>query len=361
MQWWHIYALTWATATTAAALLTAAALRLAPRLGIWDRPWQEEHKQHIQPVATMGGLAMVLAWLATVGGGIVMYALAQPLLHERISRYLAGVPDILPRLAAIAGGALAISLLGLADDRLRLRASVKLTGQILIAALVAAGAVRITLFWDNPLLTWLITIAWIVTVINAINFLDNMDTLAGGTALIAAAFFTFVAALRGEYFVACLGITTAGVCCGFLPFNVPPARIFMGDAGSQFLGFMLAVLGALTTFYMPSQTGTVASLLIPLLVLGVPLFDLVAVVVIRLHRRQPIYEADHRHISHRFARMGLSRGKAAMTVHLLTLTLCTGAVTILWLPPLGTAIIFVQAVAVLTVISFLQFHLRVDT
>ena len=136
----------------------------------------------------------------------------------------------------------------------------------------------------------------------------------------------------------------------------------MGDAGSHLLGYLLAVIGALTTFYTPSETlaggprsPTLAPVLIPLLVLAIPIFDVLAVVVIRLRGGRPVYVGDQVHISHRFEDMGMSRTRAVLVVHLLVLATGAAALTLLWLPPAGAAMVFLQVAAVLAVVSILHY------
>mgnify|MGYP000562456625 CR=1 FL=1 len=357
-KWWQMYILVAVVAATGSFIITAFGRRLAPKLGFLDKPLNEAHKRHEAPMPVFGGVTMFLAWGITLISGLALSGTFHSLISSRIQEYLPGIQTLMPQLVLIASAAAAIMLLGMADDRWGLGAFPKFAGQFLICAIVAALGPRITLFWENPFLTWGITVFWLLVIINAINFFDNMDGLAGGVVLIATALFTLVAGLRGQHFVATLGASTAGVVAGFLPHNTPPARIFMGDAGSHFLGLILGIQGTLTTFYMPGETQTGAPLLIPLLILGVPLFDLCAVIVIRLHYNRPLHIGDHTHISHRFAKMGLTRGKAVLLVHLLMFTIGAGAITLLWLPPAGTVIIFLQALAVLTVVSMLQSYTR---
>ena len=166
----------------------------------------------------------------------------------------------------------------------------------------------------------------------------------------------FVAAYRCQYFVATLAALTGGVATGFLVWNAPPARLFMGDGGSHFLGYLLAILGVMTTFYQPGESPTPTPILIPLLALGVPLGDAVAVVIIRLRLGVPIYKGDNRHISHRFVSLGLSRPHAVLVVLLLCFVVGTASLTLLWLPPAGSLLIISLVAAVFAVISIIQFY-----
>jgi UDP-GlcNAc:undecaprenyl-phosphate GlcNAc-1-phosphate transferase len=336
--------------------LTYVCRRLAPRLGMFDIPLDEAHKRHRTATPVLGGLAMCAAWVIVIAGGLAGSVALKGLVSDQISLYLPGIQTVRIQLGAIVLGGLALTALGIADDRFGLGALPKFVGQFCIAGAVACWGVRITVFVDQPLFTWAITTLWIMTIINALNFFDNMDGLAAGTAAIAAFLFLFVAGIRGQYFVGVLASVTLGSACGFLVFNAPPASIFMGDGGSHFLGYNLAVIGALTTFYTPRESATPVPVLVPLFILGLPLFDAVAVVLMRIRRGKPIYVGDNTHISHRFEKLGLSRPKAVLLVCLLSFTIGSGAVALLWLPVAGTVIVLLQTVAVLAIISIIQFY-----
>jgi len=356
MSWHLLYLMAWLAAALLGWLATWCCRWLAPRWGFVDKPKNEAHKNHRQATPVLGGLGMCLAWLAVIGGGIVAVRIMQAVMGEDIRRFLPGIASVKGPLLVIMAGSVAITALGILDDRKAMKALPKFLGQALIAGVTAWLGVRVTCLGPNPVVNWLVTTLWIMTVINALNFFDNMDGLAGGTAMIAAFFLLFIAAIRGQHFVAMLAAVTSGVSAGFLLHNAPPARIFMGDGGSHFLGYGLGVMGALTTFYVPGESPTPAPLLIPLLVLLLPLFDAVAVVCIRLRAGLPIYVGDNRHISHRFVQLGLSRPSAVLLVCLLCFIGGAGALTLLWLPPSGILLIMAQLAAMLAVISIIQFN-----
>jgi UDP-GlcNAc:undecaprenyl-phosphate GlcNAc-1-phosphate transferase len=219
------------------------------------------------------------------------------------------------QLAAIFAGAFSILLVGWLDDKYELRPRVKFTGQLLVALLVAASGVRISLFVPNVLFHYAATMLWIVAVINACNFTDNMNGLCAGLSAIAAGYFGLLAAGQGQYLVALIAFLAFGALLGFLPYNFPQARAFLGDAGSHLLGYLLAVLAILPHFYTPRHPRRWA-VLIPLLVLAVPLLDLGWVVLFRWRLGQPIYLADTNHLSHRLVRLGLSPTRAVLVLWL---------------------------------------------
>ena len=207
-------------------------------------------------------------------------------------------------------------LVGLLDDKHELRPGAKFAGQFAVALLVASTGTRITLFVHNDLFHYAITILWILTVINAFNFMDNMNGLCAGLGLIGAWYFATMARINGQYLVALIALLTVGALAGFLPYNFPRAGAFLGDAGSHLVGYLLAVLAILPHFYTARHPRPLA-VLIPLLVLAVPLLDLVWVVVLRWRMGRPFYIGDTNHLSHRLVQRGLTRPQAVLIIWLL--------------------------------------------
>jgi UDP-GlcNAc:undecaprenyl-phosphate GlcNAc-1-phosphate transferase len=216
-------------------------------------------------------------------------------------------------LGAILAGAIGMLLVGSLDDRFELRPAVKLGGQALVAALVAAAGIRITLFVENTAFSYAVTILWVLTVINAFNFMDNMNGLCSGLGAIAAGFFSGIAAAKGQYLVALLAFASCGAMLGFIPWNFPRAKAFLGDGGSHLVGYLLAVLGILPHVYTPEAPKRWA-VITPLVVLAVPLLDMVWVVILRWRIGQPFYQGDTNHLSHRLARAGCSRTNAVILI-----------------------------------------------
>ena len=219
-------------------------------------------------------------------------------------------------LAGIFVGAFAILLLGWLDDKHELRPSGKFAGQFLVATLVAATGTRISLFIPSLTIHYVITILWILTLVNAFNFMDNMNGLCGGLGAIAAWFFALRAAAGGQYLVALIAFLAFGALLGFLPHNFPRARAFLGDAGSHLVGYLMAVLAILPHFYTARDPRRL-TVLIPLAVLAVPLVDLVWVVLLRWRLGKPFYVGDTNHLSHRLVRRGLSPTRAVLVIWLL--------------------------------------------
>jgi UDP-GlcNAc:undecaprenyl-phosphate GlcNAc-1-phosphate transferase len=205
---------------------------------------------------------------------------------------------------------------GLRDDQVELRPAVKFTAQLACALVVAAVGVRVTLFVHNVVFSYALTTLWIITIVNAFNFMDNMNGLCGGVGAIAAASFAAIASQRGQYLVAATAWLIAGALAGFLPFNFPKAGAFLGDAGSHLVGYLMAILGILPHFYTPRHP-RVFSVLTPLLVLALPLGDLVWVVALRCRMGKPFYIGDTNHLSHRLVRRGLAKPQAVALIWVL--------------------------------------------
>ncbi len=273
----------------AAALLTPLAQALARRWGFLDRPGGR--KSHAHPIPLLGGGAIYLAIVAA------LLAAGRPFLRQT---------------AALLTGATLVALLGLVDDRRALSPGLKFGGQTVAAALVLWSGIRVQIFpWTA--LNVFVTLLWIVGVTNAFNLLDNMDGLSAGTAAICAAFFLLLAAGSGQFLVGALSAALLGASLGFLLYNFNPAQIFMGDAGSLLIGFLLAVIGIKLRF---PNLPTRVSWLLPVLVLGVPLFDTALVTISRLRRGRSPFLGGQDHLSHRLLLLGLSRREAVLVLYL---------------------------------------------
>ena len=284
-------------------------------------------KIHAEPVPLAGGLAVMTALAVPVLLGLLalwarqshLVSVGDPATVERLSY---GLHKRSLELAAIFFGALGMLIVGLLDDKHELKPAAKFTGQFLIALLVAMAGARITLFVPSVWFSYAITILWILTVINAFNFMDNMNGLCGGLGAIGALGFALLSAHAGQYLVALIAFLTGGALLGFLPYNFPKARAFLGDAGSHLTGYLLAVLAILPHFHSAKNPHPLA-VLSPLLVLAVPLGDMVWVVLLRWKLGQPFYMGDNNHLSHRLVRLGLTRARAVLLIWLLAVLLGT--------------------------------------
>ncbi len=284
--------LVFAAALMLAASGTPVARRMALRLGIIDQP--ATRKFHQTPIPLLGGVAIY----ASVIGALLVFG-------DRF--YVA-------QLAGIALGATAISFFGIWDDRRGLSPLTKLLAQIAASLILILSGVQVLLPIPQ-IANRAITILWVVGITNAFNLLDNMDGLAGGVGAVSATFFLLLAAISGQYLVGSLAAAVLGACLGFLLYNFNPASIFMGDTGSLFLGFLLAAVGIKLRFPANSP---VVTWMIPLLVLGVPIFDTTLVVISRLRKGlNPFTTPGKDHVSHRLVRTGWTRREAVMALYLI--------------------------------------------
>ena len=322
------YAVVFAASFAAALGLTPVAARIARRYDIQDRP--AANKFHASPTPYLGGLAVLAAML--IGPMVVGGWRGQ--------------------LVAVGGGAFAMFVLGLVDDVRTVGPGTKVMVETAAALGLWAAGVRGGLFGNVADLPF--TILWVVAVTNALNLLDNMDGVLSGVAAISAFAFFLIAAFEGDYLVASLALAVAASSLGFLRYNFPPARIFLGDAGSLTLGFLLAAIGLKLDLVGPSG---IARSVIPVLILGVPLFDTCLVVVARVLGRRPILLGSLDHTSHRLASLGLPVGRVAATVYGAQIFLITVA---LWMIGASTtSVIAVIAMLSVTAVAITAALLRV--
>jgi UDP-GlcNAc:undecaprenyl-phosphate GlcNAc-1-phosphate transferase len=300
-----------------AALSSAASLplwrRWCRRTGMIDDPGHR--KIHTAPIPLAGGLAVMTGLSIPLLAGAAVAAAYSRFTIPGLFEY--GLSKRAVQILGIVAGALAMLLIGLRDDRVELRPSIKFGGQLIVALIVAATGVRITLFVPSLAFSYGVTALWILTVVNAFNFMDNMNGLCSGLGVVGAASFGSIAAREGQYLVAAMAFLIAGALAGFLPYNFPRATAFLGDAGSHLTGFLLAVLAILPHFYSSKHRYPLA-VLTPLLVLAVPLGDLVWVVLLRWKNGKPFYIGDTNHLSHRLVRRGVSPARAVLGIWFLS-------------------------------------------
>ena len=293
-----------ATVLVLTALLRSPAARRVVATPRGDR-W------HHSATPLLGGIGIFAGFLAGVGAALAAGAIPA-------NRELAGV----------VGGCAIIFLAGLADDVFSLGPLTKLTAQILAAASVLAGGLSVQLV-GNDVVAGAIAVVWLVGMTNAFNLLDNMDGLAATLAGIAAVFFAIDAlTVHPSHVALALAIALALACTGFLPFNLRPSRsaaIFMGDSGSQLLGFTLAALGLASSWKVAGTT--VATLFLPILVLAVPILDTTLVTILRLLDGRPIYRGGRDHASHRLVYHGLSERRAVVLLAFVSVALGTTSLT----------------------------------
>ncbi|MDI6616723.1 MAG: MraY family glycosyltransferase, partial [Syntrophaceae bacterium] len=297
-------------------VLTPAVKWLGVRLGALDVPM--ERKVHTTPVPRIGGLAVFLAFMATMA---------------LTNLYVTNVSALFvfdDRAAFGVGGALVVFGCGLWDDFRRINPGIKLLLQILGASLAYSGGISIGgIFFDwhgieFGILSYAITVFWFLLFINAVNLIDGLDGLACGMVLFTSILMVILSVMAGNYLNGMYFAALGGAVLGFLRYNFNPASIFLGDGGSYFLGYTVAALSIMGS--VKSQVG--ALMLIPLLALGVPVFDTIFAPLRRWVRGREVFRPDRGHIHHRLLAMGLSSRKAVLILYGITLALCLLAILI---------------------------------
>lgn len=274
-------------------MLVPVAMRVAIHHDIVDRPGG--YKLQANPVPYLGGVAILLSFVAVVLGAA--------LVHPPVSGF--------QELAVILGGAAVLGLLGLADDLRGLSPWLRLAVVIAVSIALITTGVTVRLLDSGGPVDSTITVLWVLGITNAFNLLDNMDGLSSGVATIAALSLALIAAVNGQFLVGALSAALAGCAVGFLRHNRYPARVYMGDAGSLFLGFVLAVLALKLRFNAPVQV----TAFVPLVVMGLPILDTALVTVERLrHGRNPL-DGGRDHISHRLVCIGLPPRRAVYALY----------------------------------------------
>jgi UDP-GlcNAc:undecaprenyl-phosphate GlcNAc-1-phosphate transferase len=264
--------------------------RVAVALDFVDAP--SERKAHRTPIPLLGGAGIFAGAILAV---LILYR---------------GQPQ-----STVIGVLLAttvVALTGLLDDYRPLPAWAKLAGQLLGCLILIYFGIRVRLPLPEPL-DYAITLLWLLGITNAINFLDNMDGLSAGISAVTASFILLLALVNGQFLVSGLAAAVLGACLGFLRYNFPPARIFMGDVGALFLGFLLAVMGIQLRF---PQNSNFVTWMVPVFLFGLPIFDMTLVVVSRLRRGLSPTTAGRDHTSHRLVRLGFSSRETALILYL---------------------------------------------
>ncbi|MGB0715536.1 MAG: glycosyltransferase family 4 protein [Phycisphaerae bacterium] len=302
-------------------VMTGIVMRLAHARGFLDRPGG--HKSHTTPVALGGGIGIFLSiCLPLLGACLAAYLWNRSgppdWLPATMARHLPGLGSKLGVLCGILGSAMVLFLVGLIDDRKPLGPAPKFFFQFAVAIFTVV-AIEVRAAEALPsLLSIVVTVFWIVLITNAFNFLDNMDGLSAGVAALATLVLAVTSWRAGQLFVPVMALVVSGTLCGFLVYNFSPAKIFMGDAGSLVVGYLLSVLTILTTFYDPQQNTRPLGVVAPIVILAVPLYDVLSVVIHRLRAGQSPLRGDKRHFSHRLQRLGMTTPGAVLTIYLAT-------------------------------------------
>ena len=317
-----------------AAAVTPAAIKIAPKIGAMDIP-KDERRMHKKPMPRFGGIAIYLG---------IMAALAVFTLKDK------GITSVMT-------GCTLIYMLGLIDDLKDLKPLVKLCGQIVCATVVYIMGVRIEFITNyfgpgnmafGDVACFIITVLWLIAITNAVNLIDGLDGLAAGIAAISALCIGYVAYIHGQYVPTLAMMAIAGAALGFLPYNFNPAKIFMGDSGSELLGFSIAAVSILGTV----KSATIVVVIIPALVLGLPIFDTVMAIFRRLAKHQSIGTADKEHLHHRIMKAGFGQKRAVMILYCISGIM--GIVAVLYSRGLTVEYLGLTAVAIMLIYVLLS-------
>lgn len=321
------YIVVWLIGVVLTALLCPVAYRLATRMGVLDQP--DARKVHSDPIPRWGGVAIFMSFYLTVGIALwfSMGGSVTPVARfvGGVTGALSGAGDQLPSdqsarsmlIGLLLGGSLMV-LLGMIDDVLGLPAKIKLLGQIVVAGVFVYFGIQISFLSHFQhgvvyLPDWTaraLTVFWIIGLTNAINLLDGLDGLLAGVSGISAAFLCVVSLMKGQVMVALMLAALSGSALGFLRYNFNPARMFMGDTGSLFLGCMfacLSIMGAL-------KLSATLALLVPIFIMGLPIADTAWAIIRRAANRRPIFQADKEHLHHRLLGLGLSQRQVVAVI-----------------------------------------------
>lgn len=283
-------------------LITPFIRTIAVRTGYLDHP--KDNKVHAHPTPLLGGLSIFIAFV------IALLPKEQVILAHTVRALLLGASILL--------------LIGLIDDRMGMMPNFKLLGQFLAAMVVIKAGIRIG-FVNNYYISVALTYLWIIGLTNAINLSDNMNGLSAGIAAISAVFFGVIAYIDGQPVVSAISFALAGSTLGFLRYNFPKASIFMGDAGSLVLGYVLAVIAIMGKWTACVWT---TSLMVPLLVLGYPIFDTALVSIVRILEGRSIFQGGKDHSSHRIALTGFKRHRTVLLIYGICFILGMAAVAV---------------------------------
>jgi UDP-GlcNAc:undecaprenyl-phosphate GlcNAc-1-phosphate transferase len=309
---WWLCGITFVLAAAACAMVTPLVRRMAFAVGVFDEP-DGERRIHSQPTPRLGGIAIYLGFMLAL-----FTVLNIALTHtEEIRKYL-GNRDLAHLIGLLFGGTLMLGV-GLWDDIMTMSPRRKFIAQLGVAAIAVTlygfTIVDVKLPQIGYLdLAWFaipFSLFWYMGMVNAINFLDGLDGLVAGVTLIASVTLILVSLWHNQYLVAITMCALAGSTAGFLPYNYNPARIFMGDGGALFIGFVLASAAVMGT----EKKAVAISLIIPLLVLALPIVDTAAAIVRRVRRGAPLFDADRGHVHHQLLSLGLSQRQAVNLIY----------------------------------------------
>ena len=338
--------------------ITPVMIDMSYRIGFLDYP--EGRKSHQHPMPTSGGLAIFASFWITIFAGIAAGLLIKRGIYEVETLYalILGIKPLIPSVLGIFAGSFVILAVGAIDDRYDLPPQIKFAGQCAAALILMMTGLTINLVSVLGPSGYVITFIWILLIINAFNFIDSVDGHCAGIALISSTMFFFVVQIIQQPVVGFFVIVFAGALYGFLPFNFKPARIFLGDNGSLFIGYMMAALTLLCTYQ--TTPSSPVSMFIPILMFGVPIYDTLSVIIVRTTRGIPPWKGDRNHFAHRLSRLGMSEKVAVFFSYFVAGTLGLIALLLTQIHTvMGTSIVALLFFSIIGIVAALEYYAAV--
>ncbi|NLC87906.1 MAG: undecaprenyl/decaprenyl-phosphate alpha-N-acetylglucosaminyl 1-phosphate transferase [Clostridiaceae bacterium] len=352
---WGDIAIAFLLAFITSFVLTPYTIKIAKKIGAVDIP-KDERRMHNKPIPKFGGPAIVIGFLVST-----IYLIFMSSIDGNLDIF--GVEDYWLKLLGFLGGVCVLSIFCFFDDIKGIHPLIKLLGQTIGAVIVVLCGIRIDYF-DLPFLegnfmlsnlfSIIVTIIWIVGITNAINLIDGLDGLSTGISIISCVCLLIIFALNGSPLIAIIMITTlVGALSGFLPFNFNPARTFIGDIGSNFIGFTLSIVSILGI----AKTATAFVVVLPIIVLGLPIFDTVSAIIRRLIKGKSlkaVFQADKGHLHHKLIEKGFTQKEAVLLLYGISVA-CGMFAVILFESDIWKAMSFALMVIAVVCIGYKEF------
>lgn len=336
-------------------VLTPYMIKIARKIGAVDVP-KDERRMHNKPMPKFGGPAIIIGFLVST-----IYLIITSSLEGNLNIF--GPENYILKLLGFLGGILVLGFVCFFDDKKGISALTKLTGQLIAAGIVVACGIRISYFdipffegniMLNNAFSIILTIGWIVGITNAINLIDGLDGLSSGIAIISSISLLIIFALNGSPLIAIILVTAlVGALAGFLPFNFNPAKTFIGDIGSNFIGFALSIISILGI----AKTATAFVVVLPIIVLGLPIFDTISAIIRRIVKGKSlkaVFQADKGHLHHKLIEKGFSQKEAVLTLYGISVA-CGMFAVILFESNIWKAISFALMVIAVIFIGYKEF------
>jgi len=329
-------------------------IKLSRHLDFLDYP--AGIKAHKVPMPFLGGVGTFVSfWFAVFLAIVFAFSTHQNFSYsDPMAGIISGTISLAPKVGGIFAGSLVILLVGLFDDKFKWRPARKLFGQMIATFVLMGLGFTINIFEGLGPLGYFITFVWVLLIINAFNFIDSLDGHCAGIALISTLMFFWLTQIIAQPIVGFFLVTFAGALAGFLPHNFKPAKIFLGDNGSLFIGYMLAAFTLLCSYQV--EHATYVTTFIPVLIFGVPIYDTLSVIVVRLARGVVPWQGDRNHFAHRLVKIGMSERTAVIFSYFIATTIGLVAILTTQVSAFGAVIIGLLFVCIIGVVAFLEFY-----